>query len=180
MNHEKCSISLEWRVVCVAAEQGWDEDWVRSQLGKVWRTQTSGEVSSGRSVGQVGPPQGGQKEEVSSAADCGKQRASLLSGVGPSRRLRGYKPMAGFPGFHVHSPTLDAALGQASSSLEPPPSITKVFLCKRVEVLTAALMAQEGELRRAREDQDMAWVEKEALEWAWNTSVWGAPEQVLE
>ncbi|KAG5348492.1 hypothetical protein C0989_010401, partial [Termitomyces sp. Mn162] len=71
--------------------------------------------------------------------------------------------MAGPPGFHIYSPTLDAALGQASSSLEPLPLITEVFLHKQ-----------------AREDQDAAQVEKEALEWAWNTSMQVAPEQVLE
>ncbi|KAG5349378.1 hypothetical protein C0989_004273 [Termitomyces sp. Mn162] len=161
-------------------EQGWDEDWVRSQLGEAWRTRTSGEVSSGRSAGQVGPPRGGQREGASSAADHRKQRASPLSGAGPSKRPRGYKLMAGFPGFHVHSPTPDTALGWASSSLEPPPLITEVFLCKRVEVLTAALTAWEGELWRAREDQDAARAEKEALERAWNTSVRGVPERVPE
>ncbi|KAG5735335.1 hypothetical protein E4T56_gene11032 [Termitomyces sp. T112] len=177
-NHEKCSISLEWQAACIAAEQGWDEDWVRSQLGEARRTQTLGEASSGRSVGQVEPPQGGRREGASLAADCGKRRAFLLSGARPSKRPQGYEPMAGFPGFHVHSPTPDGALGWASSSPEPPPSITEVFLCKRVEVLMAALMAWEGELWRVREDPDAAWAEKEALEQAWNTSVRGAPEQV--
>ncbi|KAG5724671.1 hypothetical protein E4T56_gene3726 [Termitomyces sp. T112] len=66
----------------------------------------------------------------------------------------------------------------ASSSPEPPPSITEVFLRKWVEVLTVALTAWEGELQRAWEDQDTAWVEKEALERAWNTSVQVAPERV--
>ncbi|KAG5730089.1 hypothetical protein E4T56_gene1852 [Termitomyces sp. T112] len=166
------------QAACIAAEQGWDEDWVQSQLGKAWRTRTSGEASLGRSAEQVGPPQGGQREGASSAADHEKRRASLLSGVGPSKRPRGYKLMAGFPGFHVHSPTPDMALGWASSSPEPPPSITEVFLCKQVEVLTAALTAREGELQQAREDRDAARAEKEALEWAWNTSVQEAPEQV--
>ncbi|KAG5337081.1 hypothetical protein C0989_010894 [Termitomyces sp. Mn162] len=70
------------------------------------------------------------------------------------------------------------ALGWASSSPEPPPSITEVFLCKQVEVLTAALTAREGKLQQAREDRDAARAEKEVLEWAWNTSVQEAPEQV--
>ncbi|KAG5348781.1 hypothetical protein C0989_008269, partial [Termitomyces sp. Mn162] len=142
--------------------QGWDKDWVWSQLGKVRKTWVSGEVSMEQSAGQVGPPWGGRREGASLAADCGKQRASPPSGVGPSKRPQEYEPMAGRPGFHVHSPTLDMALGRASSSPEPPPSITEVFLCKRVE------------------DQDAAQAEKEVLEQAWNTLVWVAPEQVPE
>ncbi|KAG5733016.1 hypothetical protein E4T56_gene3603 [Termitomyces sp. T112] len=56
----------------------------------------------------------------------------------------------------------------------------EVFLCKQVEVLMVALTAWEGELQRAREDRDAAQAEKEALEWAWNTSVRVVLEQVLE
>ncbi|KAG5732250.1 hypothetical protein E4T56_gene11469 [Termitomyces sp. T112] len=89
VSHEKCSISLEWQAACIAAEQGWDEDWVQSQLGKVQKTWMLGEVSVGQSAGQVGPLQSGQREGASLAADCGKQRASLLLGVGPSKRPRG-------------------------------------------------------------------------------------------
>ncbi|KAG5732790.1 hypothetical protein E4T56_gene2822 [Termitomyces sp. T112] len=44
----------------------------------------------------------------------------------------------------------------------PIPSITEVFLCKQVEALTTSLAVQEGELRQAREDRDMARIEKEA------------------
>ncbi|KAG5348722.1 hypothetical protein C0989_008648, partial [Termitomyces sp. Mn162] len=84
--HEKCLISLEWQAACIAIEQGWDEDWVQSQLGEAQKTRMLGEVSAGRSVGQVEPPQGGWREEASSAADHGKQRASLPSGAGPSKR----------------------------------------------------------------------------------------------
>ncbi|KAG5720946.1 hypothetical protein E4T56_gene869 [Termitomyces sp. T112] len=71
-SHEKCSISLEWQAVCIAVEQGWDEDWVWSQLGKAWKTRMLGEVSTGWSAGQVGPPWGGWREGASSAADRGK------------------------------------------------------------------------------------------------------------
>ncbi|KAG5349717.1 hypothetical protein C0989_002204 [Termitomyces sp. Mn162] len=128
-SHKKCSISFE------------------CQLGKARKTRMLEEVSMGQSVGQVGPPQGGWREGASSAADRGKQRASPPSGAGPSKRPWEYEAMADPPGFHVHSPTLDAALGRASSSLEPPPLITEVFLRKQVEVLTAALTAWEEELQ---------------------------------
>ncbi|KAG5720613.1 hypothetical protein E4T56_gene4556 [Termitomyces sp. T112] len=176
VSHKKCSILLEWQVACIATEQGWDEDWVWSQLGKAQKTRVLGEGSAGQSAGQVGPPWGGWREGVSLAVDHGKRRASPPSGVGPSKRPQGHEPMVGPPGFHIYSPTLGMPLGWVSSSLEPPPSIMEVFLCKQVEVLMVALTAWEGELRWAREDQDMAWVEKEALEQAWNTSVQVAME----
>ncbi|KNZ79577.1 hypothetical protein J132_09166 [Termitomyces sp. J132] len=87
MSHKKCLISLEWQAACVAAEQGWDEDWVWGQLGKARKTWVSGEGSMGRSVGKMGPPQGGWREGASLAADHGKWRAFPPSGVGPSKRL---------------------------------------------------------------------------------------------
>ncbi|KAG5330947.1 hypothetical protein C0989_008472 [Termitomyces sp. Mn162] len=74
----------------------------------------------------------------------------------------------------------DVALGRASSSPEPLPLITEVFLHKQVEVLTVALMAQEGELQWVREDRDAAQAEKEALERVWNTSVRVVLERVPE
>ncbi|KAG5337028.1 hypothetical protein C0989_011116 [Termitomyces sp. Mn162] len=172
VSHEKCSILLEWQAACIAAEQEWDKDWVRSQLGKAWKTQVSGEGSAG----QVGPPRGGRRDGAPSAVDCGKWRASLPLGAGPSKRLQGHEPMVGPLEFHIYSPTPDTALERASSSPEPPPLITEVFLCKWVEVLMAALTAWEGELRRVREDQDAAWAEKEALEQVWNTLLRVAPE----
>ncbi|KAG5333088.1 hypothetical protein C0989_006342 [Termitomyces sp. Mn162] len=86
-------------------EQGWDEDWVRSQLGEVQKTRVLGEESAGQSVGQVGPSRGGRREGAFLVADHGKWRASPLLGVGPSKWPRRHKPMAGPPGFHVYSPT---------------------------------------------------------------------------
>ncbi|KAG5718571.1 hypothetical protein E4T56_gene16490 [Termitomyces sp. T112] len=114
-NHEKCSILLEWRAACVAVEQGWDEDWVWSQLGEVQRTRTSGEASSG----QVGPPQGGRREGASSAADHGKWRASPPSGVGPSKRPRGHSlgtgiKFSGAPAFDHGGLPLQAGGGANS------------------------------------------------------------------
>ncbi|KAG5727350.1 hypothetical protein E4T56_gene12115 [Termitomyces sp. T112] len=98
MSHEKCLILLKWQVVCVAAEQGWDKDWVQSQLGKARKAWVSGEGSAGQSAGQVGPLWGGWREGASSAADCGKRRASLPLGAGPSKRPWGHELMAGSSG----------------------------------------------------------------------------------
>ncbi|KAG5729772.1 hypothetical protein E4T56_gene928 [Termitomyces sp. T112] len=122
VSHEKCSILLEWQVVCIAAEQGWDKGWVQSQLGKAWRTRMSGEVSSGRSVGQVGPPWGGRREGASSAADCGKWRASPPLGVGPSKRPWGHGrgtgiKFSGAPAFDHRGLPLQAG-GGANSGID--------------------------------------------------------------
>ncbi|KAG5733975.1 hypothetical protein E4T56_gene7433 [Termitomyces sp. T112] len=56
----------------------------------------------------------------------------------------------------------------------------EVFLHKQVEALTTSLAVWEGELRQAREDRDVAWTEKEAMEQERNTSVHVAMEQALE
>ncbi|KAG5723254.1 hypothetical protein E4T56_gene255 [Termitomyces sp. T112] len=105
VSYEKCLILLEWQAVCIAAEQGWDEDWVRSQLGKVQKTWVSGEGSTEWSVGQVGPLWSGWREGASSAADHEKWRASSLSEAGLSKRPQGHELMAGPSGFHIYSPT---------------------------------------------------------------------------
>ncbi|KAG5732295.1 hypothetical protein E4T56_gene11359 [Termitomyces sp. T112] len=55
-------------------------------LGEAQKTQMSGEVSVEQSAEQVGPLQGEWREGASSAADGGKQRASLPLGAGPSKR----------------------------------------------------------------------------------------------
>ncbi|KAG5350716.1 hypothetical protein C0989_009583, partial [Termitomyces sp. Mn162] len=62
----------------------------------------------------------------------------------------------------------------------PIPLITEVFLRKQVEALTMSLAVQEGELQQAREDHDVAWTEKEAMEWERNTLVHMVTEQALE
>ncbi|KNZ79063.1 hypothetical protein J132_04763 [Termitomyces sp. J132] len=100
---------------------------------------------------------GGTQQEATGAQVIG----------GPS----GVSPLFPFPGHPLER------------SLSPPapiPSITEVFLCKQVEALTTSLAVREGKLRQAREDRDMAWMEKEAMERERNTSVHVAMEQVLE
>ncbi|KAG5327810.1 hypothetical protein C0989_011115, partial [Termitomyces sp. Mn162] len=56
----------------------------------------------------------------------------------------------------------------------------EVFLHKQVEALTTSLAVWEGELRRAREDHDVAQMEKEAMERERNTLVCMATERALE
>ncbi|KAG5349241.1 hypothetical protein C0989_005060, partial [Termitomyces sp. Mn162] len=67
-----------------------------------------------------------------------------------------------------------------SSPPTPIPLITEVFLCKQVEALTTSLAVWEGELQWAREDCDVAWTEKEAMERERNTLVHVVMEQALE
>ncbi|KAG5349332.1 hypothetical protein C0989_004572 [Termitomyces sp. Mn162] len=86
----------------------------------------------------------------------------------------------GPPESLLFSPTLGIPLEWSSSPPAPIPSITEVFLCKQMEALMTLLAAQEGELRRAREDHDMARMEKEAMERERNTSVRVAMERALE
>ncbi|KAG5329883.1 hypothetical protein C0989_009206, partial [Termitomyces sp. Mn162] len=69
---------------------------------------------------------------------------------------------------------------RSSSPPAPIPLITEVFLCKQVEALTTLLAVWEGELRRAREDHDAAWTDKEVMEWERNTLVRVVTEQALE
>ncbi|KAG5732035.1 hypothetical protein E4T56_gene18234 [Termitomyces sp. T112] len=113
-----------WQAACIATEQGWDEGWVRGQLGEVQKARVSEEGGAGRPVGKVGPLRGGQREGALAAVDKGKQRASSLSEAGPSKTPWGHKSMLGPLGPHLYSPTLGAPLEQASSSPEPLPSIT--------------------------------------------------------
>ncbi|KAG5331590.1 hypothetical protein C0989_007867 [Termitomyces sp. Mn162] len=110
----------------------------------------------------------------------GKRRASPPSGAGPSKRPRGCVSSAGPPESFLFSPTLGVPLERSSSPPAPIPSIMEVFLCKQVEALTTSLAVWEVELRRAREDHDVAWMEKEVMEWERNTSVRMATEQALE
>ncbi|KNZ79542.1 hypothetical protein J132_09254 [Termitomyces sp. J132] len=117
---------------------------------------------------------------ASSAMVRGKRRASPPSGAGPSKRPRGCELSAGPPGSSLFSPTPGIPSERLSSPPTPIPSITEVFLCKQVEALTTSLAVWEGELQRAREDRDMAWTEKEAMERERNTSVRVATERALE
>ncbi|KAG5348562.1 hypothetical protein C0989_009938, partial [Termitomyces sp. Mn162] len=109
-----------------------------------------------------------------------KRRASPPSGAGPSKRLHGRESLAGPPGSSLFSPTLGIPSEWSLSPPAPIPSITEDFLCKQVEALMTLLAVREGELRRAREDCDMTWTEKEAMERERNTSVCVATEQALE
>ncbi|KAG5349065.1 hypothetical protein C0989_006227 [Termitomyces sp. Mn162] len=138
------------------------------------------EGSMGQSAGKAGFSQGGRGKRASLAVICGKRRASPSLGAGPSKRPHGRKPSAGPPESLLFSPTPGIPLEWLSSPPAPIPSITEVFLRKQVEALMMSLAARQGELRRAREDHDVAWMEKEAMEWERNTSVRVATEQALE
>ncbi|KAG5349593.1 hypothetical protein C0989_002891 [Termitomyces sp. Mn162] len=178
--HEKCLISLDWQAAWIAMEQEWEEEWVWGQLGKVQKARVLEKESTEQLAGKVGPPQSGQRERVLVAVDKGKRRASLLPEVGPNKRPWGHELMVEPPGPHIYSPTLGAPLEQASSSPEPTPSITEVFLRQQVEALMVALMAWEGKLKRAGEDCDVAQREQDMLQWKWDTAMQVAMEHTLE
>ncbi|KNZ77136.1 hypothetical protein J132_06621 [Termitomyces sp. J132] len=138
------------------------------------------EGSMGRSAGKAGLLQGGQGKGASLVVIHGKRRASPPSGAGPSKRLHGREPSAGPPESLLFSPTPGIPLEWSSSPPTPIPLITEVFLRKQVEALMTSLAVWEGELQRAREDHDMARMEKEAMEQERNTSVHVAMERALE
>ncbi|KAG5718240.1 hypothetical protein E4T56_gene1535 [Termitomyces sp. T112] len=138
------------------------------------------EGSMGQSAGKAGLFRGDQGKGASSAVICGKRQTSLPSGAGPSKRLCGHEPSAGPPESLLFSPTPGIPLEWSSSPPTPIPLITEVFLRKQVEALTMSLAVQEGELQRAREDHDVARMEKEAMEQERNTLVRVATERVLE
>ncbi|KAG5328286.1 hypothetical protein C0989_010608, partial [Termitomyces sp. Mn162] len=115
LRHEKCSVTLSWQAVCVAAEQGWDQGWVAAQLEEGQKGRVSGR-GSGAGEGErvsapimkVGPPRGGRKEGAPSRQEKGKRRASPSPEAGPSKRARGEQVMGGPPGSAVYSPTSGA------------------------------------------------------------------------
>ncbi|KAG5735336.1 hypothetical protein E4T56_gene11058 [Termitomyces sp. T112] len=129
------------------------------------------EGSMGRSVGKAGLLQGGQGKGAPLAVIHGKHRASPSSGAGPSKRPHGHEPSVGPPESLLFSSTPGIPLKCLWSPPTPIPLITEVFLCKQVEALMTSLAVWEGELRRAREDCDVAQTEKEAMERERNTSV---------
>ncbi|KAG5348597.1 hypothetical protein C0989_009604, partial [Termitomyces sp. Mn162] len=110
----------------------------------------------------------------------GKRQASPPSGAGPSKRPHGRELSAGPPESSLFSPVPGVPSERSSSPPALISSITEVFLRKQVEALTTSLAVWEGELRRAREDRDVARMEKEVMERERNTSVRMATEQALE
>ncbi|KAG5334555.1 hypothetical protein C0989_003406, partial [Termitomyces sp. Mn162] len=138
------------------------------------------EGSMGQSAEKAGLLRGGRGKGASSAVIRGKRRASPPSGAGPSKKPCGREPLAGPPESFLFSPTLGIPSERSSSPPMPIPLITEVFLHKQVEALTTSLVVWEGELRWAREDRDMARMEKEVMEQKKNTSVCVAMERALE
>ncbi|KAG5329329.1 hypothetical protein C0989_009685 [Termitomyces sp. Mn162] len=134
----------------------------------------------GRSAEKAGFSRGGWGKGASLAVICGKRRASPSSGVGPSKRLCGHEPSVGPPESLLFFPTPGVPLEWSLSPPVPIPLIMEVFLHKQVEALTTLLAAWKGELQWAREDCDVARMEKEAMEWERNTLVCMAMEQALE
>ncbi|KNZ75630.1 hypothetical protein J132_02573 [Termitomyces sp. J132] len=138
------------------------------------------EGSMGQSAGKAGLSWGGRGKKASSVVICGKHQTSPPLGAGPSKRPHGREPSAGPLESLLFSPTLGVPSERSSSPPAPIPLITEVFLCKQVEALTMSLAVREGELRWVREDRDVVWMEKEAMERERNTSVRVAMERALE
>ncbi|KAG5715267.1 hypothetical protein E4T56_gene2988, partial [Termitomyces sp. T112] len=107
--HEKCSVTLSWRAVCIAAEQGWDRGWVAAQLEEGQKGRVLGR-GSGAGEGErvsapvmkVGPLRGGRREGAPSTQEKGKQRASPSPEAGPSKWARGKQVVVSCGGYLRH------------------------------------------------------------------------------
>ncbi|KAG5329342.1 hypothetical protein C0989_009651, partial [Termitomyces sp. Mn162] len=149
--HEKCSVTLSWQAICVAAEQGWDQGWVAAQLEEGRKGRVSGR-GSGAGEGErvsapvmkVGPPRGGRKEGAPSRQEKGKRRASPSPEAGPSKRARGEQVMGGPPGSAVYSPTSGAPVEQSADRSW---SVAEAYLQRRVESLERLLVIREEEIQ---------------------------------
>ncbi|KNZ75523.1 hypothetical protein J132_02857 [Termitomyces sp. J132] len=160
LRHEKCSVTLSWRAVCVVVEQGGDQGWVAAQLEEGQKGRVLGR-GSGAGEGErvsapvmkVGPPRGGRKEGAPSRQEKGKWRASPSPEVGPSKRARGEQVMGGPPGSAVYSPMSGAPVEQSADRLW---SVVEAYLRRRVEGLEWLLVARKEEIQRVREERDGA------------------------
>ncbi|KAG5348672.1 hypothetical protein C0989_009030 [Termitomyces sp. Mn162] len=158
--HEKCSVTLSWRAICIAAEQGWDRGWVAAQLEEGRKGRVSGR-GSGAGEGErvsvpvmkVGPPRGGQREGAPSTQGKGKWRASPSPEAGPSKRAWGEQVMGGPPGSVVYSPTSGAPV---EPSADRSWSVAEAYLRRQVEGLERLLVACKEEIQGVQEERDGA------------------------
>ncbi|KAG5349071.1 hypothetical protein C0989_006193, partial [Termitomyces sp. Mn162] len=160
LRHKKCSVTLSWRAVCVAVEQGWDQGWVAAQLEEGRKGRVSGR-GSGAGEGEqvsmpvmkVGPLRGGQREGAPSTQEKGKRRVSPSPEVGPSKQAQGEQVMEGPLGSVVYSPTSGAPVEQSADGSW---SVMEAYLQRRVEGLEQLLVACEEEIQGVREERDGA------------------------
>ncbi|KNZ73181.1 hypothetical protein J132_00570 [Termitomyces sp. J132] len=172
LRHEKCSVTLSWWAVCVAAEQGWDQGWVAAQLEEGRKGRVSGR-GSGAGEGErvsapvmkVGPPRGGRREGAPSRQEKGKWRASSSPEAGPSKRARGEQVMGGPPGSTVYSPTSGAPIEQSADRSW---LVAEAYLRRRVEGLERLLVAREEEIRGVRKERDGARRELDGVRREWD------------
>ncbi|KAG5349899.1 hypothetical protein C0989_001353 [Termitomyces sp. Mn162] len=163
LQHKKCSVTLSWHATCIAAEQGWDHEWVAVQLEEGQRGRVSGRgsgVEGAVGVGwppmKIGPPWGGRREGAPATRNKSKWRASPLPEVGPSKWAQGELAMAGPPGPTVYSPTSGALVEQSAGGSW---SITKAILQRQAEELERLLATCREEVRRVGEERDRFWRE---------------------
>ncbi|KAG6882284.1 hypothetical protein C0992_012229, partial [Termitomyces sp. T32_za158] len=145
VNHEGCSVARLWRVCCVAAEQGWDLDWVWRRTGKGVRPQVV-EVPGGGPTAVEGTPTPVGTPRL--RPDKGKRKA-VSESEAPRRVRRRLSPApsvfeGGPSGSHVFSP----------GSGHPLPSIT---ICQGPpEILRAEVRRLREEVEGLREEARVA------------------------
>ncbi|KAG5721987.1 hypothetical protein E4T56_gene18464 [Termitomyces sp. T112] len=161
-----CSVTLNWCAACIAAEQGWDHEWVAAQLEEGRRGRVSGRgsgVEGGVGVGR--PPRGGQREGAPMTHDKGKWRAFSLPEVGPSKWAREELAMVGPLGPMVYSPTSRALVEQSAEGLW---SVAEAFLRHQAEELERLLATRGEEVRRVGEERDGLWRELDEARKEWD------------
>ncbi|KAG5349950.1 hypothetical protein C0989_001078 [Termitomyces sp. Mn162] len=156
--HERCSVTLSWRATCIAAEQGWDREWVAMQLEEGQRGRVSGRgsgveggVGAGWPLMKIGPLQGGWREGAPTMHDKGKWRVSPSPEAGPSKQAQGEPAMAGPPGPTVYFLTSGALVEQSAGGLW---SVAEPFLQCWAEELERLLATCGEEVCRVGEERD--------------------------
>ncbi|KAG6886622.1 hypothetical protein C0992_003144, partial [Termitomyces sp. T32_za158] len=158
--HEACSVARLWRSCCVAAEQGWELDWVWDRAGKggvrppVVEVPGGGPTAVGSMVTPVSTPR--------SRPDKGKRKAASESKV-PRRVRRRLSPPppafeAGPSGSHVFSPGSGRLLPSIMVCQGPPE-----ILRAEVRRLRQEVEGLRQEVRVVRQEHDEVVRARDAL-----------------
>ncbi|KAG6883029.1 hypothetical protein C0992_009960, partial [Termitomyces sp. T32_za158] len=151
VNHKGCSVARLWRVCCVAAEQGWDLDWVWRRTGKGVRPQVV-EVLGGGPTAVEGTPTPVGTPRL--RPDKGKRKA-VSESEAPRRVRRWLSPappvFEGGPlGSHVFSPGSGRPL-PLITICQGPPEISRAEVCRLWEEVKG--LQEEAQVARQERDE---------------------------
>ncbi|KAG6872595.1 hypothetical protein C0992_009468 [Termitomyces sp. T32_za158] len=158
VNHKGCSVARLWQVCCVAAEQGWDLDWVWRRTGKGVRPQVVDVLGEGPTAVEGTPT---PVDTPRLRPDKGKRKA-VSESEAPRHVHRRLSPapsvFEGGPlGSHVFSPGSGCPLPLITIRQEPP------------EILRAEVRWLREEVEGLREEVQVARWERDEAAQAHNT-----------